>query len=76
MTIKVRVSPIESKVLDVRLYSNPDIIRDNPDGSKTYINNPDSSIDYIDIGDVRYHNIKSTANIRQDGIEGYIKAGN
>ncbi|MGA7367797.1 MAG: hypothetical protein WBX01_01620 [Nitrososphaeraceae archaeon] len=61
MTIKAKVSPIESKVLDVSLYLNPDIIRDNPDGSKTYVNNPDSSIDEIDIGDNRYHNIKSTA---------------
>lgn len=74
MTTKVKLSETETKVLDVGLISNPDIIKDNPDGSKTYTNKPNSTVDHITIGDHYYSNISSTATINEDKTEGFIKA--
>ncbi len=72
MKTKFKLSETETKILNVGSYAETDIIKENPDGSKTYINKPGNG--YITIGDGHYTNISSVATINEDRSKGFIKA--
>jgi hypothetical protein len=72
MTIKTSLSDTASKVLDIHLSSKTDTIKDNLNGSKTYVNEPNSPVESIKLGDVFYNHITSAAMV--DGPKGFIKA--
>jgi len=58
--------------LNIDLNSHSDIIKDNPNGSKTYANEPNKSGETIKIGDIVYRNVASIATV--NGSIGFIKA--
>jgi len=72
MKIKTPFSSTTSKVLNIDLNSHSDIIKDNPNGSKTYANEPNKSGETIKIGDIVYRNVASIATV--NGSIGFIKA--
>jgi hypothetical protein len=72
ITVKAPLSDTTTKVLDIDLYSNPDTIKDNLNGSKTYVNKPNKLGEHINIGNIFYDNVTSSTTV--DGSKGFIKA--
>jgi|KBSMisStaDraftv2_1062788.scaffolds.fasta_scaffold162050_2 hypothetical protein len=72
LTIKIPLSDTATKILHINLYSTPDTIKNNLNGSITYANKPNNLGDHINVGDIFYNNVTSTATV--NGSKGFIKA--